>query len=227
MKTTIKILLFVAIGVLTYLCFMSILTPIKFDKEKTQREKEVKETLINLRTAQIEHRDQKGYYTGSLDSLITFIKTGKKKVVLKEGVLSDAQLLAGLTEAKAAAIVRRGNTREIIENGLEGFRRDTTTVSLLQALYANELTPEEVDNIKYIPFSEKVEFEMELNNSYLSSNGILIPLCEIRAPYRTFLYDVNKQETLNLIDLLEKLEKYPGLKVGAINEPNNFASNWE
>lgn len=227
MKTTIKVLLFAAIGMLTYLCIMSILTPIKFERERAQREKVVIETLINLRTAQIEHRDQKGYYTGSLDSLVTFIKTGKKKVVLKEGVLSDAQLLAGLTEAKAAAIVRRGNQREITENGLTGFRRDTTTVSLLQALYENKFTPQQIENLKYIPFSEQVVFEMELNNSYVSSNGISIPLCEIRAPYRTFLFDVNRQETLNLIDLQEKLEKYAGLKVGSVNEPNNFAGNWE
>jgi hypothetical protein len=68
---------------------------------------------------------------------------------------------------------------------------------------------------------------MELNNSYVSSNGVSIPLCEIRAPYNTFLSDINRQETLNLIDLLEKLDRYPGLKVGALNEPNNFASNWE
>ncbi|NCB08066.1 MAG: dihydrolipoyl dehydrogenase [Bacteroidia bacterium] len=133
----------------------------------------------------------------------------------------------GLTEAKAAAIVRRGNQREITENGLTGFRRDTTTVSLLQALYENKFTPQQIENLKYIPFSEQVVFEMELNNSYVSSNGISIPLCEIRAPYRTFLFDVNRQETLNLIDLQEKLEKYAGLKVGAVNEPNNFAGNWE
>lgn len=227
MKTTIKILLFIAIGVLTYLCFMSILTPIKFERVRAEREKNVKETLVILRTAQIEHREQKGYYTGSLDSLVMFIKSGKKKMVLKEGVLNEAQLLAGLTESKATAIVRRGNTREIIENGLEGFRRDTTTIPLLKALYNNELSENELEKIKYIPFSENVEFEMELNNSYVSSNGVSIPLCEIRAPYNTFLSDINRQETLNLIDLLEKLDRYPGLKVGALNEPNNFASNWE
>lgn len=227
MKTTIKILLFVAIAILTYFCFMSVLTPIKFEKVRAEREKDVIQNLINLRTAQIEHRDQKGRYTGSLDSLILFIKTGKKKVVLKEGVLTDAQLQAGLTETKAAAIVRKGNRREIEANGLQGFRRDTTTVSLFEALYNNTLTPENIDRIKYIPFSDKVEFDIDLNNDYVSSNGISIPLCEIRAPYRAFLIDINRQETLNLIDLQEKLEKFPGLKVGAVNEPNNFAGNWE
>ena len=227
MRTTIKILLFAAIGVLTYISFMSILTPIKFERVRAEREKVIIQNLINLRTAQVEHRDQKGYYTSSLDSLIMFIKTGEKKVILKEGTLSDAQLLAGLTEVKAANIIRRGNQREIIENGLEGFRRDTTNVPLKVALYANQLSNEAIDKLKFIPYSEDVTFELRINNDYVSSNGIRIPLCEILAPYRTFLFDVNRQEALNLIDLQEKLDKYPGLKVGAVNEPNNFAGNWE
>jgi len=227
MRTTIKILLFAAIGVLTYICFMSILTPIRFERVRAEREKVVIQNLINLRTAQVEHRDQKGYYTSSLDSLITFIKTGKKNVILKEGTLSDAQLQAGLTEARAVSIIKKGNRREIIENGLEGFRRDTTSVPLREALYDNKLSYEAIDNLKYIPFSEEETFEVRINNDYVSSNGIRIPLCEILAPYRTFLFDVNRQEALNLIDLQEKLEKYAGLKVGAVNEPNNFAGNWE
>ena len=227
MKTTIKTLLFIAIAMLTYFCFMSILTPIKFDKERAEREKEVVQSLMNLRIAQIEFRDQNGYYTASLDSLIDFVKNGKKKVVLKEGVLTDAQLLAGLTEKRAAAIVKRGNMREITEAGLEGFRRDTTVVPLLEALYNNELSANAVEKLKFIPFSDNVPFEIDVNNEYVSSNNIPIPLCEIRAPFRTFLLDINKQETLNLIDLQEKLDKFPGIKVGAVNEPNNFAGNWE
>jgi len=227
MKTTIKILLYIAIVVLAYLCFMSILTPIKFEKVRAEREKLVIQSLTNLRIAEIEHKDQKGYYTASLDSLINFIKEGNKKMVLKEGVLTDAQLQAGLTEAKAAAIVRKGNKREIAEYNLQDFRRDTTRVSLISALYNDKLTVKDVDNLKYIPFSENVEFEVSINNEYVSSNNIPIPLCEIKAPYRAYLMDVNRQETLNLIDLQEKLEKYVGLKVGSVTEPNNFAGNWE
>lgn len=227
MKTTIKILLYVAIATLTYLCIMSILTPIKFEKVRAEREKQVIQTLSNLRTAEIEFRDQKGRYTGSLDTLITFVKEGKKKMVLKEGVLTDAQLQAGLTEAKAAAIVRKGNKKEIADNGLTEFRRDTTTMPLIKALFNDKLTVKDIENLKYIPFSENVEFEVEINNGYVSSNGIPIPLCEIKAPYRAYLMDVNRQETLNLIDLQEKLEKYVGLKVGSATEPNNFAGNWE
>ncbi len=227
MKTTIKTLLFVAIVVLSYFTFMSINTPIKFEKERAEREKAVISNLTTLRIAQIEYKDQFGRYVSTIDSLLNFIKTGEKNMILKEGVLSDAQLESGLTERKAVQIVRRGNAKEIAASGLEGFRRDTTKVSLLQALYNNQLKLEKIDNLKYIPYTDNVEFEMDINNDYTSSNGIPIPLCEIRAPYRTFLFDVNKQEALNLIDLQEKLDKFPGVKVGSVIEPNNFAGNWE
>ncbi|MDO9634970.1 MAG: hypothetical protein Q7J05_08045 [Paludibacter sp.] len=227
MKTTIKTLLILAIIALAYFCFMSVMTPIRFERVRAEREKVVIQNLMSLRAAQLEHRDQKGYYTGDLDSLINFIKTGKKKMVLKEGTLSDLQLQAGLTEAKAVSIIRKGNKKEIAEFGLENFRRDTSSVSLIEALYGTVYNEKNIEKLKYIPFSEQVPFEVELNNNYVSSNNISIPLCEIRAPYRTFLFDVNRQEALNLIDLQEKMDKYPGIKVGAVTEPNNFAGNWE
>lgn len=227
MKTTIKILLSLAIVALSYFCFMSIMTPIRFEKDRAIREQKVIQNLMNLRTAQIEFREQKGYYTSSLDSLVDFIKAGKKKMVLKEGTLSDIQLEAGLTEQKAVKIIKSGNYKEIKANGLENFRRDTTFVNLISALYGDQLTAQNIDKIKVIPYSDNKQFEISINNSYSSSNNIIIPLCEIRAPYREFLFDVNRQETLNLIDLQEKMDKYPGLKVGSAEEPNNFAGNWE
>ncbi len=227
MKTTIKILLLVAIAALGYFVIMSVMTPIQFETERAKREKVVIERLIDLRTAQIEYRDQKGRYTAGLDTLINFLQTGKKRMVLKEGMLTDAQLQAGLTEAKAVRIVRSGNQKEIIANGLQNFRRDTTMTNLLNALYDGKYTVENVAELQYIPFTEQAPFEVELNNSYVNSTGINIPLIEIRAPYMVYLSDINRQETLNLIDLQEKLEKYAGLKVGSVIEPNNFAGNWE
>ncbi|MDD3195922.1 MAG: hypothetical protein PHU68_08990 [Paludibacter sp.] len=227
MKTTIKILLLAAIVALSYFVIMSVMTPIKFETERAKREKVVIERLMDLRTAEIEFRDQMGRYTTALDTLVDFIKTGKKKMVLKEGTLSDAQLEAGLTEAKAVRIVRSGNQKEIAANGLQNFRRDTTMTDLLGALYNDKYTNESISNLMYIPFTENESFEVELNNNYLSANNIWIPLIEIRAPYKSFLSDVNRQETLNLIDYQRKLEKYEGLKVGSVIEPNNFAGNWE
>ncbi len=227
MKTTIKVLLLAAIAALAYFVIMSVMTPIQFETERAKREKVVIERLIDLRTAQIEFRDQKGRYTTGLDTLINFLQTGKKKMVLKEGMLTDAQLQAGLTEAKAVKIVRSGNQKEISANGLQNFRRDTTMTNVLDALYNGKYTSETIADLQYIPFTEKALFEVELNNDFVNSTGISIPLIEIRAPFMVYLSDINRQETLNLVDLQEKLEKYPGLKVGSVLEPNNFAGNWE
>ena len=107
MKTVIKVLLVISIGLLSYFCVMSIVTPIRFTETKDAREKVIIQRLIDIRTAQTEFKDQKGGYTANFDELIGFLKSAKKKSVLKEGSLSDKQLEAGLTEAKAAAIVRK------------------------------------------------------------------------------------------------------------------------
>ncbi len=227
MKTTIKILLLAAIVALGYFLTMSVLSPIQFESERAKRERVVVARLIDLRVAEIEFYAQMGRYTTALDTLVEFLKTGQKSMVLKEGTLSDAQLEAGLTEAKAVEIIRKGNQREIAANGLEGFRRDTTLVNLLDALYSGKYTERTIENLQFIPFTDNERFEVELNNNFLSNNNVWIPLIEIRAPFMSFLADINRQEALNLVDYQRKLEKYPGLKVGSVIEPNNFAGNWE
>ena len=40
-------------------------------------------------------------------------------------------------------------------------------------------------------------------------------------------YGYDEQELINLIDQEKTLEHYPGLKVGDVEEPNNYAGNWE
>jgi hypothetical protein len=227
MKTLIKILLSISIILLTYFCVMSIVTPIRFEETKSEREIVIIQRLIDIRKAEVEYRDQKGVYTDKFEDLIQFLKSAKKKSVLKEGSLSDKQLEAGLTEAKAAKIVRSGNRAEIMANGLDGFRRDTAYVSMLEALYPEKFTEETIDQIAIIPFSKNEKFELKVNNDYTNNNSIRIPLFEATAHYKTYLDDVNHQEMLNAIDIQEKLDKFPGLKVGSVIEPNNNAGNWE
>lgn len=228
MKTVINILLIAAIAVLAYLCVQSVSAPIEFERVKNEREKAIIQRLIDIRTISVEFKDQNGYFTQSFDTLVNFVKTGKKRMILKEGTLNDYQLDQGLTEAKAAAIVRKGNQAEIIANGLQNFRRDTAFVTLFEALFPNKtLKPEAFDDLAIIPFSENAQFELKVRNDYWTGQNIRIPLFEVTAPYQSYLSDLNRQELLNVIDVQEKLNKYPGLKVGSIEEPNNNAGNWE
>ena len=244
-------LLCVAAVVMAIFCWMSVVTPIRFEETRTQREVAVIKNLVDLRTAEVEFHHQKGRFTTSYDTLLTFLKTAPKKELLKEGSLTDKQLEAGLTETKAVKILNEAkkkalrnknlnfedndalyeyiwaNDKDVKSNELQGFRRDTIELNMLEALYKGEYTPETIDKITYIPFSDGKQFEIEVNNEYKTSQGIRVPLFEARAPFETYLGDLNKQELVNLIDREEKLEHYAGLKVGDIYAPNNNAGNWE
>ena len=234
---------------MTVFCVKSVTTPIKFENTRAEREVVVIKHLVDLRTAEVEFHHQNGRFTANLDSLLLFLRTAPKKEVLKEGSLTDKQLEAGLTEHKAIKILNEAkkkalkknsfdtpealyefvwaNDADVIKNGLDGFRRDTIELNMLQSLYKGEYDENSIAAITEIPFSEGKLFEMEVNNDYKTSQGIRVPLFEARAPFESYLGDLNKQELVNLIDREQKLEHYPGLKVGDVFSPNNNAGNWE
>lgn len=248
-KTIIRILLGLAACALAYFCISSVLTPIKFEDQRQKREVAVVKNLIALRTAEVEFNHVNNRYTADLDSLVLFLQNAPKKEVRKEGSLTDKQLEAGLTEHKAVKILNTAkakaqrkqkfesedelyayiwaNDKEVISNGLQGFRRDTLYKNMIKELYKGEYTADNIAQITYIPYSNEQRFEVEVNNTYTTSQGIRVPLFEARAHFNTYLADLNDQERVNLIDKETKLEHYPGLKVGDIEAPNNNAGNWE
>lgn len=249
MKTTFRILLALAICFLAYICVDSVVTPIQFEETRAQREEAVVKNLIHIRTAEVEFKNQHGRFMADADSLLMFLKTAPKKEVLKEGSLTDKQLEAGMTEPKAVKLIDKAkakamsklktddqeaiyayiwaNDKDIKDAGLQGFRRDTIERNMIETLYKGEFTAENIDQIVLIPYSDNLRFEIEVNDEYKTSQGIHVPLFEARAPFETYLADQDKQELVNLIDKEQKLEHYPGLKVGSIEAPNNNAGNWE
>jgi hypothetical protein len=98
---------------------------------------------------------------------------------------------------------------------------------MIQALYKGQYDETTIDVITEIPYSNGQRFELEVNNDYKTSQGISVPLFEARAPFDSYLSDLNKQELVNLNDREKKLDHYTGLKVGDIYAPNNNAGNWE
>ena len=242
-------MLSVAAIIMAVFCVKSVTTPIKFENTRADREVAVIKNLVDLRTAEVEYHHQKGVFTTSYDTLLMFLKTAPKKEVLKEGSLTDKQLEAGLTEPKAVKIINEAkkkalkknafedndalyayiwaNDADVAKNGLQGFRRDTIELNMLQSLYKGEYDESSIERIVEIPFSEGLRFEIEVNNDYKTSQGIRVPLFEARAPFESYLGDLNEQELVNLIDRETKLDHYAGLKVGDVFSPNNNAGNWE
>ena len=206
MKTVINIVLAACVIGLIYVCYGSIMGPINFDDAKKTREKQVIARLIDIRKAQLEYRNlHNGRYTASFDTLIDFVKTAKLPFVKKEGVLSDTQLEAGMTEKKAMAII------------------NTLWVAVTDTIYAPGFN---ADSLRYVPFGNGVQFEM-VTRSDTTKSGAPLNLFQAQTPYETYLGGLNTQELANLKDLQTKLGKYCGLRVGDIEQPNNNAGNWE
>lgn len=211
MNNLFKALLIVAAVVLAWMSYQSVMTPIEFNDTKDFREKQVVARLIDIRTAETEYRNLKGDYTDNLDTLIHWIKTENAKIVLKEGVLTDKQLEEGMTE------------KEAVKLGL--IKRDTTYVPMIESLFGKDYP---IDSLRYIPFSSpRQEYTLEKAEIVTGSAGIKVKVMCAKAPYTSYLSDLDKQELINLIETTEKLEKYPGMKFGDIEEANNNAGNWE
>lgn len=228
MKTVFNVLLALCILALIYICYASIMGPINFDKEKKVRDAQVIARLMDIRKAQQEYRNlYKGPYTASFDTLISFVKNEKLPFVAKEGTLTDKQLEDGLTEKKAMAIINKAKRTnkwdEVRKNGLENFKRDTLWVAVLDTVFPKGFN---ADSLRYVPFTNGAQFSMATKNDTTKS-GAPLHLLEVKTPYTTYLNGLDKQQIVNLIDIQEKLGKYPGLMIGSLETPNNNAGNWE
>ena len=208
MKVTLKILLAAAVLLLVYMCYRSIMTPIEFNKEKDARESAIKARLIAIRKAQIEYKNVYKTHAGSFNDLVKFLKDDKLPFLIKEGVLTDEQLEKGMTE------------KEAVKKGL--IRRDTIWVVAKDTLFGKNYN---VDDLANVP-GTSVKFSMD-TATLTSGSGYTVKVFEAGVKYDDYLGDLDKQLVVNLKDKAEKLEKYPGLRVGSLTEINNNAGNWE
>lgn len=208
MKTALQIILVFVIAGLGYLVYDSIMQPIRFNQEHAKRQTAVVNRLKMIRDVQVAYKTIHEKYTGSFDTLITFAKEGNLKLVKSEGSLTDSMLQAGMTEAKAV--------KECI------IKRDTVLVAVKDSICKN-FNP---DSLRFVPFTNLAEFEMGAS-SITTSSGLVIPVFEAKVENRVYLKGLDNQERINLDDMAEKLGRYPGLKVGSLEEANNNAGNWE
>ena len=208
MKVTLKILLAVAVVLLAYMCYRSIMGPIEFKDEKDRRENLIKARLIDIRKAQIEYKNIHKVHAANFDELSKFLKDEKLPFLIKEGVLTDEQLEKGMTE------------KEAVKKGL--IRRDTIWVTAVDTLFGKGYN---VDDLRNVP-GTNVQFTMD-TATLTSGSGYTVKVFQCGVQYDDYLGDLDKQLVYNLKDKAEKMNKYPGLRVGSVEEINNNAGNWE
>ena len=229
MKKGINVILGICVVGLLFICWRSIRDTEDFDATVAARENVVKARLLEIRSAEEAYKAQHdGEYCADWSVLIDFVKNGKLPVIMKQGVLTEEQMVKGLTEAKAAEIVNSGDQAAIIANGLQNFKRDTIWVSLKDSLYNYEGFV--ADSMRYIPFSEGDTFEL-IACPNTTRSGTIIQVMECNAPDSSFLKGMGKAGKRLIYNRNEEANAkgaYAGLRIGdAGNNWNNNAGNWE
>ncbi|HQN94210.1 MAG TPA: hypothetical protein PLQ09_08820, partial [Prolixibacteraceae bacterium] len=211
-RIIIQIALLIGAIILAYLIWDSIRTPLDFGKEKDVRYSQVIENLKDIRKAEIAYKDVYGRFCGDWDSLVNFVKYDSIPKIRKIGMLTDSMIAEGLDE-KAA-----------LKKGL--IIRDTIKVSVITEIFTKDYP---IEKIGIIPNTNNDKFWLG-QAIVTTGSGVNVPVFEARAHNNQILSELMndyKQEIINLNEQSRKNNKYPGLKVGSITEPNNNAGNWE
>lgn len=210
MKTVIQIVLVAVAIILAYLLYTSVERPLDFEQAKKERYDATIERLKDIRKAEIAYKDIHGKFTGSWDTLINFVKTGELPLVRKIGMLTDSMIEAGWTEKRA---LKEG---KII--------RDTIYVNVLDTIFGKGY---KIDDIKFVPVKDTVAMFQLGAGIITTGSGIKVPVFEAKAHNNTILRGLDRQLVINLNESRRTNDKYPGLKVGSLEETINNAGNWE
>jgi hypothetical protein len=214
MKVILRILLIAAVVLLTYMCYASLLLPITFNTEKANRDRAIIARLIDIRKAQIEYKNLHKEHAANFDLLAKFLNEDKLPFLVKEGALTDEQLEKGMTE------------REAVKKGI--IRRDTVWIIAKDTLFGKDFN---ANDLRFVPNISKadgtpLQFTMD-TATLISGSGYVIKVFEAAVKYDDYLIGLDKQLTVNLDEVANASNKYPGLRVGSLTEINNNSGNWE
>lgn len=210
MKKVIQAILIIAVLVLSFFIYESVQKPIRFDKEQLKRYNATIERLKDIRTAQIAYKTVYGKFTGSFDTLISFLNNGEFKVVNMVGSIPDSLLDAGMSE------------KEALKKGL--IKRDTILVAVKDSLF--KATHFSVDSLRVVPYTNGKTFDLAIGEVTTGSK-VKVLVFEAKVINDVLLDGLDRQLIINFNEYREKVADYPGLRVGSLEEANNNAGNWE
>ena len=211
MKKLFQIILAVAIVGLIYVIYVQISTPIEFEKETKTKKDMVINRIKDIRTAQRAFKSKYQHFTGDFDSLTAFVLNDS--LVLERKIVDE-------DDSVAMAMLKKSGRKNI-----EKFN-----VAVIDTIFApKKLSRQDIENFRYIPGTDKqAQYIMEAG-IITTESKVVIPVVEVRAPYKMFLDTVKyRQEVINLIDDEQNnFNRYPGVKFGSMEAGNNEAGNWE
>ena len=203
MKTILKACLLIVIIGLAYWTYRIPAASLEFQASLESRQKEVVQNLKDIRQAEKAYKRNYNKYTGSFDTLIHFLKNDS--LVYEKAMGSEDDSVA-------------------VAKGL--VKVEKVTIAIKDTVFSGRIV--DFENLRYIPFSNKKEFELGATEVKTGLSSVVVPIFEAKASFMSFLKDLKQdQEIINLYDTYKAMDKYPGLKVGSLDKPNNDAGNWE
>ena len=212
-----------AIVGLVYAIWQSVQEPVQFQHDQKAREVIAIQRLKDIRDLQDAFKGKYGHFTASIDSLVDFYNNGQVTIKKQIGSMDDSAAVAN-TEA-----LKKKNRKITNEQLLEYYEKGMNLVLTLDVNIPvkDTLLKREgfkIEDLKVIPFSNK---PILMDAVIKVVSGVDVPLFEACMPYEDYLIGLERQYIINLKCEAEDMGKYPGLKVGSVDAPNNNAGNWE
>lgn len=209
-----------------------IMEPVKFNKEKAQREEVAIQRLKDIRTIQSAFKSETGHYASTVDSLKDFYNGGSVVVKMQYGSQDDSVAVAN-TEAfkkdlkkKNPRISKEEMELALYQEAMAGGRVISISnqkIAVKDTLF-NARNNFNIDSIFVIPFcGEPVKMETVIKQV----SGVPVPLFEASMLYKQLLKGMDNQLRINLDAERMDTGRFPGLMVGSVTAPNNNAGNWE
>ncbi|MEJ2112994.1 MAG: hypothetical protein P8X62_04595 [Flavobacteriaceae bacterium] len=169
-KPILNIVLWLLIAFLGYQTYMSVYEPIQFNKIKEKRYAEVIEKLIDIRDAQLAHRQVTGKFSGNFDQLVKFIDTAQFTI----------------TQRRDTTVLDEEMTRRFT---IDMFK-DLVIIDTLGFVPVKDSLFKGSDRYKTmmnVPHTESEKFELKAG--ILEQNGINIPVFEAKVKKSVLLHD--------------------------------------
>ena len=214
MKIVIQLVLWVVIGVLSFMTYKAVYGPVEFNKIRDKRYIDVVEVMKDIRDVQLAHREITGVYQDSFDGLLKFIDTAQYVITQRRDTTyldEEYKKIYGVDEYKEDIII------------------DTLGFSPVKdSIFKNS---DRYKKMMYIPHTDKKEFTIKAG--FLEEGSSKVPVFEVTAPKDLILADQDR----DLVIQEKQTRSVDGvdgeaIKVGSMNQvktngnwPKNFGDN--
>ncbi len=228
-KTIIQIVLALVIVGLGIWLYLSIMEPVRFDNEYNHRRMACAEKLKAIRTLEEAYKASYGTYCGDFDTLINRLinedgmsvvsKTINTAAIPADVDINDVPELEAIRkgyivrkEVKANAIVQYLQDGKFAYLDPEGKLKNQETIELTEEMRTK------LQNVRYVPFPKDTKYEFKLQAGSIEKSGFTVPVFECSVDFVDLLKDLDHQLVINKIAELERIDRYPGWKVGDMTQ---------